>query len=277
MFHVELFSSSIASGANTFAQLNYVSADAILPKLVNGVQVAPGLSKVMFVAGVSANLCHVRIQAPSMLPFPYPTLGPNNRGTAFESPPRVHDLRDRMIQLAPTEEFDIFATQNAGAAQTPYCLVGFHDGTLYQKPVGKYFSVHWTASASLTAGAWTLVTPSFDQGLPAGYYAMIGARTFSATALFFRMFPAMTPLWRPGGIAVQSYDGLDEPNARGHDIESLGPGWWGEWLRFYQNVPPQVEIFATAADVAEEGFFDLVQISGTTSVSAISGGILPTQ
>lgn len=202
MFHVELFSSSIASGANTFAQLNYVSVDAILPKLVNGVQVAPGLPRVMFVAGVSANLVHLRIQAPSMLPFPYPALSPNNRGTAFESPPRIHDLRANNIILAPTEEFDVFATQNAGAAQTPFALVGFHDGAVSQRPVGKYFSVHWTAATTLTANAWSLVTPVFDQGLPAGFYAMIGARTFSATALFFRMFPAMTPLWRPGGIAV---------------------------------------------------------------------------
>jgi hypothetical protein len=276
MFHVELFSSSIASGANTFAQLTYVQADAILPKLVNGVQVAPGLPRLMFAAGVSANLCHIRTQAPSMLPFPYPTLAPNNRGTGFESPPRVHDLRSMNIVLAPTEEFDIFATQNAGAAQVPYVLVAFWDGNLAQRPTGRYFSVHWTAAQTLTAGAWTQVTPLFDQGLPAGLYAMVGARTFSATALFFRMFPAMAPLWRPGGIAVQAYDQLDEPNARGHDIESLGPGWWGEWLRFYQNVPPSVEIFATAADTAEEGFFDLVQVGTATSVQGISGGPLPT-
>lgn len=276
MFHVELFSSSIASGANTFAQVNYVQADAILPKLVNGVQVPPGLPRVMFVAGVSANLVHIRIQAPSMLPFPYPAMSPNNRGTAFESPPRCHDLRERNIMLAPTEEFDVFATQNAGAAQTPNILVGFWDGNLAQRPVGKYFPVHWTASTTLTANAWTQVTPIFDQGLPAGLYAMIGARTFSATALFFRMFPAMAPLWRPGGIAVQAYDQIDPPNQRGHDILTLEGGWWGEWMRFYQNVPPSVEIYATAADTAEEGWFDLVQVSGQTSVQSF-GNILPTQ
>ena len=276
MFHVELFSSSIASGATTFAQVNYVQTDAILPKLVNGVQVAPGLPRVMCVAGVSANLCTIRIQAPSMLPFPYPALGGNNRGTAFESPARVHDLRERNITLAPTEEFDVFATQNAGSAQTPNILVGFWDGALAQRPVGRYFSVHWSASTTLTANAWTLVTPVFDQGLPAGFYAMIGARTFSATALFFRMFPAMTPLWRPGGTAVQAYDQLDPPNQRGHDIAALEGGWWGEWLRFYQNVPPQVEIYATAADSAEEGFFDLVQVGAQTSIQGISGGPLPT-
>ncbi len=271
MFHVELFSSSIPSGANTFAQLNYVSADAILPKLVNGVQVAPQLNKIMFAAGVSANLVHLRLQAPSMLPFPYITLDPNNRGTAFESPPRVHDLRSWMLTFAPTEEFDVFATQNAGAAQTPYALVGFWDGATPQKPTGRYFSVHWTASATLTAGAWTAVIPAFDQGLPAGLYSMVGARTFSASALFFRMFPAMAPLWRPGGVAVQAYDQIDPPNQRGHDILTIGPGWFGEWLRFYQNVPPQVEIFATAADGAEEGWFDLVQISGATSITGIPG------
>jgi hypothetical protein len=276
MFHVELFSSSIATGANTFAQINYVQADAILPKLVNGVQVAPGLPRLMFVAGIAANLVHLRCQAPSMLPFPYPALSPNNRGTAAESPPRIHDLRERNIILAPTEEFDIFGTQNSAGAQTPYVLVGFWDGILAQRPPGRYFPVHWTATQTLTAGAWTQVTPSFDQGLPAGLYAMIGARTYSASALYFRMFPAMAPLWRPGGIAVQAYDQIDPPNQRGHDILTLEGGWWGEWLRFYQNVPPSVEIFATAADTAEEGWFDLVQISGQTSVMGISGGPLPT-
>jgi hypothetical protein len=35
---------------------------------------------------------------------------------------------------------------------------------------------------------------------------------------------------------------------------------WGVWLTFYQNVPPQIEIFATAADTAEEGWFDLVYL-----------------
>ena len=264
MFHVELFSSSIASGANTFAQLTYVSTDAILPKLVSGVQVAPELKSIMFVAGVSANLVHVRMQAPSMLPWPYPALSPNNRGTAFESPPRIHDLRDRNLVLKETEEFDIFGTQNAGAAQTPYVLVGFSNGQYPPAPAGRYFSVHWTATTTLSAAAWTQVIPSFDQGLPAGLYAMIGARAFSATALFFRMFPAMTPLWRPGGVAVQAYDAIDPPGQRGYAAFASQESHWGVWLQFFQNVPPQVEFFATSADTAEEGWFDLVQISGQT-------------
>jgi hypothetical protein len=266
MFHVELFSSSIASGANTFAQVTYVSADAILPKLVNGMQVSPQVPRVMFVAMLGAHAVHARIQAPSMLPFPYPCLDPNNRGTAFESPARIHDLRDRNIILAPTEEFDVFATQNAGSGETQYVLVGFWDGHPVAAPAGKFFSVHWTASTTLTGGSWTQVVPTFDQGLPAGLYAMIGARAFSATCLFFRMFPAMAPLWRPGGVGVQAYDQMDPLNQRGYSTEAGVVAPYGVWLQFYQNVPPNVEFYATAGDTAEEGWFDLVQISGQTSI-----------
>jgi len=221
----------------------------------------------MFVTGISANLGHVRIQAPSMLPFPYPALSPNNRGTAFPSPPRVHDLRAETMTLMPTEEFDVFASTNAAGAQTPYVLVAFWDGTTPPRVPGKYFSLHWTSATTLTAGAWTQVQPLLDQPLPAGLYSLIGARVLSATALYFRLFPAMAPLWRPGGIAVQNYDQIDPPNQRGHDILGIGPGIYPEWLKFYQNIVPQVEIFATAADTAEEGWFDLIQVSGQTVIT----------
>lgn len=109
--------------------------------------------------------------------------------------------------------------------------------------------------------------PAFDQALYAGTYALIGARCFSATGLFFRMFPAMGSKWRPGGICVQAYDQLDPINQRGFSYGSPGIGGWGVWLSFFQNVPPQVEFFATAADAAEEGWFDLVYLGPQTSGS----------
>lgn len=283
MFHLELFSSSIATGANTFAQVNYVKSDNVLAPLNNGVQVSPTLSMVHSVFGVSANLVHVRIQANSMQPYPYYTLSPNNRGTAFESPPRAWDMSFFPFPLRPTEELDIFATQNSGAGQTVYVAVQFTDGQRIAPPVplnppslqqsayvpGRFFTVHWTASTTLTAGAWTQVQPVFDQSLPAGYYALVGARAFSATGLFFRMFPAMAPLWRPGGACVQAYDGLDIANQRYQNLWQENPSGWGVWLYFLQNVPPQVEFFATSADTAEEGWFDLVYVNSTVAQGAL--------
>lgn len=274
MLHLELFSSSIASGANTFAQVNYVNSDNILPAQVNGLQVSPDLPRVHSVFAVGAHLVHVRLQANSMLPFPYPNLSPNNRGTAFESPPRIYDFSKFPMPLKPTEEFDIFATQNAGAGETEYIAVQFTDGKRAELPVkpnppavvdnpllaGRAAPVHWTAATTLTAGVWTKVQPLFDQALPAGYYALCGARCFSATGLFFRMFPAMGDKWRPGGAMVQAYDQMDPMGQRLFYEQRIHEVHWGIWLTFYQNVPPQVEIYATAADTAEEGWFDLVYL-----------------
>jgi len=281
VFHLELFTSSIASGANTFAQLTYFTPDNILPKQVNGVQISPDLPFLMWYAGVGAHMALVRAQANSMLPFPYITSGPNNRGSAFESPPRTWDYSAWPIPLKPTEEFDVFATQNSGGSETQYVAVMFSNGVLDPIGVtvnppgikdspampGRFFTAHWTASTTLTAAGWTQVQPAFDQALYAGYYALVGARCFSATGLFFRMFPAMGPKWRPGGICVQSYDGMDPLNQRYMNSFGADPGGWGQWLTFYQNVPPQVEFFATSADTAEEGFFDLVYLGPQTTPS----------
>src|SRR5215472_15497486 len=104
MFHTEIFSSSIASGATTRAQINYVSAGAVLPILNQGVQVSPYLYKGLFAAMVGANAVQLQLQAPSQLPFPYINLMPNNRGSAFESPPRFWDFSRNPLEFRPTEE-----------------------------------------------------------------------------------------------------------------------------------------------------------------------------
>jgi len=274
MFHLELFSSSIATGANSFAQLVYFTPDNILAKQVSGLQVSPTLPMLHSYFGVGAHLVHVRAQANSMLPFPYISSSPNNRGSGFESPPRGWDFSRWPLALKPTEEFDIFATQNSGGAETEYVAVQFCDGPptpigVQVNPIGiaaapampgRFFSAHWTNTVTVTAGQWSLVQPLFDQALYAGYYSLVGARCFSATGLFFRMFPSYGSLWRPGGACVQAYDAMDLQNQRYMNSFGAEPGGWGEWMTFYQNVPPQVEFFCTAGDTAQEGWFDLVYL-----------------
>src|SRR6516162_3771794 len=227
MFHVECFTSSIATGANTFQQVNYKTGDTVLAPLNLGLQVSPTVPQLMFVAGIGVNIGHVRAQSASMLPFPYPTLDPNNRGGAAESPPRVHDFSEHPWMLRPTDEFDIFATQNAAGAQVQYVLAGFCDLAPQPLPVAPL--PPGMASMQQTPGKFTTAH-------------------WSASTLFFRMLPAMGPIWRPGGLAVQAYDQLDPANQRFIPSWSAPMRSWGVWLYFYQNVPPQVEVFATGAD-----------------------------
>jgi len=257
MFTTEWLKASIASGANTFAQLTS-QYNGITPTLNSGFLVPADLNRLMYIAGVGAHLCGLRYQAPSILPFPYPTFYPNNRGTAFESPVRLMDFSANPYILNPSEELDIYATQNSGGAETDYAFIALTDGAFPMPPPGPFLSVHWTATTTLTAGAFTAVQPVFDQALKAGMYALVGSRCYSATGLFHQMLPASGPKNRPGGTMVQTYDGLDPANQRPQNIFSRGLGGWGVWLTFAQNVPPQVNILATSADTAEEGIFDLI-------------------
>lgn len=269
MFHLELFTSSIATGATTRAQVNALF-NQVVAKINNGFQVPMNLNYLHSVLAVGSGIVQVQPQTTAFLPAPYPNLNPNNRGTAFESPPRVWDFSASPLYMNPTDELDIFASQNSGGNAIMYVAVQFTDGVKAPVPQGQPFpggsnsrgvmSIHWTATATLTAGAWSTVQPTLDAALPAGTYALVGARVFSASALVFQMLPAMGPVWRPGGVAVQAYDQLDPVNQR-MQAQLTYPGLgWGEWLRFRQNVPPQINIFATAADTAEEGWYDLVYV-----------------
>lgn len=270
-FHLEMYTSSIVSTSNT-SQIQVTSlANGVVPTLNNGFQV-PGqsaqgggpLSKLGLVAGVSTHMTAIKAQAPSMLPFPYPNFSPVNRGSALESPARVFDMMANPIQLNPTEELDIFAAAGNNT-ETAYVAVLFTDGTISTRPAGRLFTAHATASTTLTGGKFTQVTPTFDTALPAArggpqMYALVGMRVFSATALFFQVLPATEPLWRPGGVAVQAYDQLDPPGQRAWGWYSGGYTPWGIWMQFQQNVPPTINIFATAGDTSEEFWFDLVAI-----------------
>jgi len=257
MFTLEYYTASIATGESTMAQLT-AQYNGVLHKLNNGFQTPSALPYVHSVFGLGAHLCRLRLQSPRFLPFPYPDLAPQNRGSAFESPVRSFDFSYNPFPLNGTDEIDIYASQNSGSSETEYAALQFTDNVRIPVPTGQTFTVHSTASTTLTAGSFTLVQPTFDYALPAGMYSLVGCRAFSATAVYFQMQPVMQPLWRPGGAGVQAYDQLDPIGQRLFSYGGVNVWNWGVWLSFRQNTPPGVNHFATSADTAEEYWYDLV-------------------
>lgn len=279
-FHMELFRSALASGAtDVFQQITYVSTNAILAPLANGMQVSAYLPFLHSLFGVGAHLENLRAQSASMLPLPYPTYAPNNIGTAAESPARFWDFSKGPKALRPTEEFDMFGSQTSGGSETEAAFVNFSDGKMMTAPQvasgptingnGQFFIAHATATVTLTANAWTQVTPVVDQPIPAGFYALVGARVMSAGALAFRMLPIVEPLWRPGGVAVQTADQLDPPNQRFINPLTGRISDWGVWLTFFQNTVPNVHIWSNSADTKEDFFFDLIKISDVVTANTL--------
>ena len=277
---LEAFRSSLASGVtDVLQQVTYISAGAILAPSAFGLQVSAALSKLHSIFGVGANLENISPQAASMLPLPYPNLAPNNIGVAIESPAKVWDWSRAPKPLRPTETFNIFASQTSGGAEEEAVFVQFCDGNIIPAPAlasgpaingnAMFTTAHATATVTLTANAFTQVTPILDLPLPAGTYALVGARVMSAGALAFRMKPINEPLWRPGGVAVQAADQLDAPGQRFMNPLTNAISHWGVWFTFFQNTVPNVDIWSTSADTKEDIWFDIIKLSDIVTANAL--------
>jgi hypothetical protein len=248
MFHLAAYDASIANGA-VLLQVAAV-ADPIAAPAGNGFLV-PILSKLLRVAAVGTNLTRVQLTSASLRDFAPFDVGPVNVGTAIETPARMIDFMDAPIPLTVNEELDAFGVQSNVGAQRIGVAVWFGDGPI--KPTkARPFTVHWTASTTLTANAWSAFAITFDNGIPSGTFAMVGSRMISAGAIWHRWIPRGGAPFRPGDVAGQAQDFYPLNRDRYGDL--------GEWLRFTNTTPPQVEVFSRTADTTEEGYLDLVQV-----------------
>jgi hypothetical protein len=245
-----LYDASIANGA-VLLQVAAVS-DPVIAPAGNGLLVHQAVPKLARVVAVGTNLTRVQLTSGSIRRFTPLDLAPVNVGTAIESPSRIYDLVDEPYDLAVNEELDAFGVQSNAGAQRIRVAVTFCDGPF--KPIrARGFSVHFTNTITLAANAFTGFQPTFDSGLPSGTFVLVGARILSATGLFFRVIPRGGSPLRPGGMMVQAQDTYISARQRRGDL--------GEWMRFSNTTPPQIECFAGAADTSVEGYLDLVQVS----------------
>jgi len=248
MFHLALYSSSIGPSA-ALAQVTQV-ADPVIAPAGNGFLVGV-LSKLMRVAGVGTDLTRAQLNSASLRDFAPFDVNPVNVGTAIESPARLCRFDDNPIPLAVNEELDAFAVQSNVGAQLARVAVWFADMPV--RPfTGRMFTVRWTNATALVANAWTAFTPTLDNGIPSGSFAIVGARAISAGGLFFRFIPRGGTPNRPGGFAYQTQDGASFDGQR--------YGEMGEWMRFTNTTIPSIEMFSGLADATQQGYLDLVQV-----------------
>ncbi len=252
MMHLSLFHSAIASSATVLAQLTSV-AEPIIPASSSGFLVQP-LNKIALACLMGTGSVRAQLQSASLRKNPYIDIVPVNRAAVGSAPVRHTDWSQAPLQLATNEELDAFASQNSGGSYAPTLGVIFCDGPLPDLSSKPHLTIHATSATTLTALGWTAVTFTLDQTLDPGTYAIIGMRAFSATGMFARVIPNMgANVYRPGTTCVQAYDGAEIGKAR--------HGGWGEWLRFATTNLPQIEMFATSADTAEELWLDIYQVS----------------
>lgn len=255
MLHTELYSSSIASGTS-LVQVTAVPSN-IYPVTNSGFLVQ-GIHGISSVTAIGSGAIRAQLQSASLRVQPFIDCVPVNRSVGAESPVRFTDWGQAPLQVKSNEELDVFGCQNSGSSAYLNVIVTFSDGPIRPAASTGALTVHATASATLNAHAWTAVTFALDTSLDPGTYSIIGMRAYSATGIVARLIPnSGSQTYRPGVPMVQSYDTTDMRYAR------YGAG--GQFITFATTALPQVEIYASSADTAEELWLDLVQTSSSVT------------
>jgi len=197
------------------------------------------------------NVTRAQLQAPSLRRIVNQELMPIQRLALPGTPHAGLFHFDSPIALLPDENLNALAAEDGAGATRATVLVFLADGPV--APVsGDIHTVRVTGTTTLVVNAWTNGTLVFDQALPPGTYAIVGA-TFRSTNLQAFRFVFVGGSIRPGGIGAQA---VGDVIVRGQRF-----GGWGEWGQFSHTTPPTVDYLANVADVAETGEIDLIKVA----------------
>lgn len=158
-------------------------------------------------------------------------------------------------QFRHNEDFGVDSSCGASTVDTIHAGVLISDG-ITPAPSGRRFTVRGTSTQTLVASRWTLGGITLDQTLQFGRYAVIGMQVTCNDAIMARLVFPTTPQYRPGVPTGESIAILD-PRQNGR------AGQWGEFGRFVQTAPPQLEILGgTAGAETAAVILDLVALAG---------------
>lgn len=156
------------------------------------------------------------------------------------------------LVVDPGEPFEAWMAESGAGASRVTILVWLAD-TPPQPIIGDIHSIRVTSTNTAVANAWTNVTLTFNDVLPSGTYALVGAAMQSATIQAFR-FVFKGGSWRPGAIGQATLGTRLNPIFRN--------GALGSWGEFENLTPPSMDVLCNAADAAFAGILDLVQLTG---------------
>jgi len=212
--------------------------------------IVPNLTKLAGAYAVGTGLVDAQLDSPSLRRMLLFDINPVDTGAepAADIGTLLTDLFASPYSLEKAEPLSALAQNTAVNWAT--ILAWLSDGPV--KPItGNIVTIKATAAVTLTPYAWTNGSLTFTQTLPAGRYAIVGARAISTGLIAFRFVLPGYP-WRPGAI------GCDADNDIVHPI--FRHGKLGSWGQFEHNVPPTVDFLSVSADTSEEVWLDLIKV-----------------
>ena len=216
-------------------------------------------AQVSYVGGVyaiGAAISRAQLVSPSIRRRYPMEIAPIEIAAEPADPVKYYSMFDNPIQLDPDESLNFQAAEDGAGAGRCTGLVWLCDGATAPLSGVEIFTIRATNASTLTAFQWTNGALTFNDTLPAGTYALVGARGVSTGLLGFRFVFQAFP-FRPGAIGSDTNGEVGAPIFR--------QGRLGVWGEFEHNSPPTVDFLSVSADSSQTVDLDLVLISGRLS------------
>lgn len=187
-------------------------------------------------------------------------LRPVNRALLPPSNVRLADFRRRMPLIRRDEEIRLLVTTDGTAGPNNYYGgIWMHDGN-FAVSDGPTQIVRATGATTVVAGAWTLVSPTYQDQLPQGQYEIVGFEAIGATIIFARIVFVGGQQWRPGVIGMQNEGQQAMPVFFGvnQGWDPIGLGSYGKFSTVYM---PAFEVMCNAADTAQTFFLHVRKVA----------------
>lgn len=199
----------------------------------------------------AATPTRAKIVTPSFRQVTTPWIRPQQPSIVPGDEANVADYSQNPLMARALEEISILGTQTSGGTAVEVALLALARGPLQPAPRGDIYTLRGTGAVTLVAGAWGIVTPTWQDSLPAGRYSVVGLEYIGTTALSARIiFDEQTD--RPGCVG----GGTVSNNV----WQGNRKGYLGEWGQFDSNRMPTLECLANAADTAQEFYMDIIKI-----------------
>jgi hypothetical protein len=250
---------------NSLTELNIIQDDVLTKASASRFLVPTDFNAVYAMAALGNGITRAQLDSPSL----------QVRRESMEVIPRVAgaakftlgfpevDILNSDLVLAPTETIAMKTSDAKTAAFSQYGGVFMKKpGPLPAIPTGDIRRVRSTATTTLVQGLWTTFTPTLDNSLEPGSYALAGILPISANGIFGRTI-ITGQAYRPGNIALPGTEAL-AVDAEYSLIKQLMFYNMGQFTHI--NVP-QIQMLADSGDTSETVFYYVVK-TGSPPVSA---------
>lgn len=193
----------------------------------------------------------VQLVTPSTRQISIPRMVPVSLVVAPPTDPNVIDLRMNPLSLNALEEISLLNTLGTNASNLPFVNVLFVGDQLQPPQRGDILTLHGTATTAAVAFGWTSITITWDNTLPSGTYAIVGAQVISATAIAHR-FIFKDSVYRPGFLSVGSA-GI----RTAFDYYRGGMGTLG---MFTTTTYPTLQVLCSGTDAAHDVVLSIVKV-----------------